>query len=253
MLEYLDLDLLIERRDDHYRARVIDSPAGQASGEFELPFSPLELENFFLRIGQPRTVRRQVRLGAPAYQNIVQEFGGKLYQAVFNDEMRAVLAQQPGGGAARSARACACACASPRPPTWPTCPGSTSITPTLNRFLALSVQTSLVRYLDLPERIAPLAVQPPLRMLVMISSPTDAQVLDVEQEWAQAQERAARAGGARRCSSWTACPTASSPPCSGSCAGRTTTSCTISGTRATIRRARTACCCSPTTRAGAAW
>ena len=32
--------------------------------------------------------------------------------------------------------------------------------PTLNRFLALSVETPIVRYLDLPQRIRPLAVTP---------------------------------------------------------------------------------------------
>ena len=34
----------------------------------------------------------------------------------------------------------------------------------LNRFLSLSVDTPLIRYLDLPGRIEPLAVMPPLRV-----------------------------------------------------------------------------------------
>ena len=53
----------------------------------------------------------------------------------------------------------------------------------LNRFIALSVQTPLVRYMDLPERIQPIPVTPPIRALVMISSPTDYPSLDVEAEW----------------------------------------------------------------------
>src|SRR5262249_37473124 len=60
--------------------------------------------------------------------------------------------------------------------------------PTLNRFLTLSVWTPLVRYLDLPERIRPLAVTPPLKVLVMISSPSDYPQLDVEREWAKLGE-----------------------------------------------------------------
>ena len=43
----------------------------------------------------------------------------------------------------------------------------------VNRFLALSVQTPLVRYMDLPEVLQPIAVTPPIRVLAMISSPTD--------------------------------------------------------------------------------
>ncbi len=60
--------------------------------------------------------------------------------------------------------------------------------PALNRFLVLSAETPLVRYLDLPERIRPLAVKPPLRVLVMISSPSDHPPLDVEGEWAKLKE-----------------------------------------------------------------
>jgi hypothetical protein len=58
----------------------------------------------------------------------------------------------------------------------------------VNRFIALSVHTPLVRYMDLPERIQPIAVKPPIRVLVMISSPTDFPPLDVEAEWRQLNE-----------------------------------------------------------------
>jgi len=57
----------------------------------------------------------------------------------------------------------------------------------LNRFLVLAVETPLVRYIELPERIRPLAVQPPLKILVMLSSPTDYAQLDVEEEWTKLQ------------------------------------------------------------------
>ncbi|MDQ5825740.1 MAG: tetratricopeptide repeat protein, partial [Chloroflexota bacterium] len=55
--------------------------------------------------------------------------------------------------------------------------------PALNRFLALSTETPLVRYLDMPERIRPLQVAQPLRVLVMLPSPSDYPELDVRQEW----------------------------------------------------------------------
>ena len=60
--------------------------------------------------------------------------------------------------------------------------------PAVNRFLALSIHTPLVRYMDLPERIQPISVTPPIRVLVMISSPTDFPALDVEAEWTRLTE-----------------------------------------------------------------
>jgi hypothetical protein len=53
---YLDFDLLIEPgQPEGYRARVLRSPAGEsAPAQFTLPFSPVELENFVLKVGQPR-------------------------------------------------------------------------------------------------------------------------------------------------------------------------------------------------------
>ncbi len=58
----------------------------------------------------------------------------------------------------------------------------------LNRFLALSSETPIVRYLDLPEKIQSLAVKPPVRILVMISSPQNYRKLDVKKEWAKLQQ-----------------------------------------------------------------
>ncbi len=55
--------------------------------------------------------------------------------------------------------------------------------PSLNRFLALSNKTPLVRYIELPETPRSLKITLPLRILVMISSPNDYETLDVEREW----------------------------------------------------------------------
>jgi len=54
-----------------------------------------------------------------------------------------------------------------------------------NRFVCLSDRTPLVRFLEVPDPPRPLPISPPLRILVMISSPRDPRFaqLDVEQEW----------------------------------------------------------------------
>ncbi len=64
-IDYLNFDLQIEREGEGYRARVLDSPAGQAVNDFALPFSDLELENFVLRMSRTRT-----RGSTPRYSGI---------------------------------------------------------------------------------------------------------------------------------------------------------------------------------------
>ncbi len=53
----------------------------------------------------------------------------------------------------------------------------------MNQFLALSRDTPVVRYIELPVPEYPLALKPPLKMLVMIASPEGFPPLNVEEEW----------------------------------------------------------------------
>jgi len=55
-------------------------------------------------------------------------------------------------------------------------------------FLAFSRETPVVRYFHLPETEKPLAVRPPLRVLVMLSNPSDVDCLNIEQEWQKLKE-----------------------------------------------------------------
>ncbi len=93
-LTYENFDVLLERTSGRtYRARVVDAPAGEAARvEFTLPFEPLELENFLLRIGQPRRVVRSV--DAPE-TTAIKVFGGQLYHALFHDDVRVSLERSP--------------------------------------------------------------------------------------------------------------------------------------------------------------
>ena len=178
-IDYLNFDLQIERVGQGYRAHVLDSPAGQASHDFALPFSDLELENFVLRMS--RTRRGVRRLGSPELE-AARAFGGQLFEAVFAGEVRgclrssldAVSGEQHGLRLrVRLAEA----------PELVDLPWEYLYSAALNRFFSLSNTTPVIRYLDLPERIPPLAVQPPLRLLAMIAGPRDYPPLDVEQEW----------------------------------------------------------------------
>jgi hypothetical protein len=178
---YQDFDLLIEPgAQGTYRARVLRSPAGESAPvQFKAPFSAVELENFALRMGRPRRGTRGP--GRPETAPL-KDFGGKLYSAVFQDEVRDTLMRSlsltsaPGGGLRLRLRLADV-------PGLAELPWEFLYDGRLNRFLAQSRRTPLVRYLDLPDPPHPLAVEGPLRLLVMIASPTGYPALDVEQEW----------------------------------------------------------------------
>ena len=179
-MDYYDFDLLIESVGEKtYRARVLSSPAGQAVGEVTLPFNDLELENFLLKIGR---TRRGVRHIESPEMEAVKIFGGKLFESVFDDELMIALRRSL-EETRKSRQGLRIRLRLNDAPELVNLPWEFLYNPTLNRFLSLSVNTPIVRYLELPERINALTITPPLRMLVVISSPTDYPTLEVEREW----------------------------------------------------------------------
>jgi hypothetical protein len=182
-MEYRDFDLLIERAEQGYRAQVLNSPAGQATADFVLPFSDLELENCLLRLGRPA---RAVRRLESTEMSTAKSFGAALFNAVFSGDVRACLrssvdeAKRDNAGIRLRLRLA--------DPALADLPWEFLYVQNVNRFLALSVQTPLVRYMDLPEVLQPIAVTPPINVLAMISSPTDYPSLDVEGEWQRLNE-----------------------------------------------------------------
>lgn len=182
-ITYLNFDLHIERAATGYRARVVDSPAGQASNEFTLPFNALELENFLLRLGQTRNVLvRNAGLAESAELQAPRLFGQRLFAAVFDNEVQACLRSSQDTVRRQGARL-RLRLHLTDVPELATLPWEYLYHATLNRFLALSAETPLVRYLELPDLILPVTITAPLRLLVLIASPTDHPQLDVEQEW----------------------------------------------------------------------
>ena len=182
-IRYLNFDLLIQPSEAGYIARVLHSPCGQAGAEFIRPFSDLELENFLLRVGRPR---RGVRRLESSEREAVRTLGGQLFDAVFHDEVETCLRRSMDEAARQETglrirlRLDA--------PELREIPWEFLHDVDNDRFLTLSATTPLVRSLDLPERILPLEVEPPLRVLVMISSPAGGAELDVEREWAKLKE-----------------------------------------------------------------
>jgi YVTN family beta-propeller protein len=184
---YLDFDVLLEPTSpSSYRARVLNSPVGETRPvPVTIPFSDLELENFLLRIGRPR--RYPVRSEEAPEATAVREFGARLFDAVFHDQVHSALTasldQAEGQDAGLRVRL-----RLTDSPELADLPWEYLYDRDARRYLALSAWTPLVRYLDLPGRIRPLSVRPPLRVLVLVASPTDFPPLDVDAEWRRLRE-----------------------------------------------------------------
>jgi len=177
-MQYLNFDLKIERAGQGYTVEV-DSPAGQAGARFDLPFSDLDVEKFLLRIGQSRRVVR--RVDSPEV-DAAKEFGARLFETVFSAEPRSCLRSSI-DEATRQSKGLRIRLLLTEVPELADLPWEYLYNPALNRFLTLSARTPIVRYLEIPERIRPLTVTPPLRVLALIASPKNYVPLDVEREW----------------------------------------------------------------------
>src|SRR6266853_4673082 len=183
-MKYDDFDLQIEPAGNRFRVRLLNAPTGQATTEFALPFTEIEVANFLSRIGQVRRAMR--RVDAPELQ-AAKEFGGKLFGAIFSGEMISQLrgsmeqASDKDHGLRIRLRLTDV-------PALADLPWEFLYDANQNHFLTTSSETPVVRFLDLPQRIAPLRVALPLRVLVTIASPRNLKRLDAEGEWARLQE-----------------------------------------------------------------
>ncbi|MGH7598023.1 MAG: tetratricopeptide repeat protein [bacterium] len=175
-IDYQNFDLQFEPAGEKkYKAQVISSPAGEAEVDFAPPFSPEEQKKFLaIFAGQVRNASRWEQ---------GKEFGRRLFEAVFQGNVlgcfRSSLdsAKQRGVGLRLRLRL-------KNVPELAALPWEYLYNAAVDRFPAISTWTPIVRYLELPETIPSLKINPPLNVLVMISSPLDHPQLDVEQEWA---------------------------------------------------------------------
>ena len=185
MRRLLDFDLVVEALDDGYRTRVIASPAGEAEASLVLPFTDKDLRILVLEVvGSIGRLRRKVRRIDAQERQLIENFGGQLYQALFTGpvgdclQRSRVTANSRDAGLRIRLRL----------------PGALANVPweylydAQHGFLGLDPDMALVRYLELPEPVQPLLIRPPLRILAMISAPSDMTELDAEKEWGKLAE-----------------------------------------------------------------
>jgi CHAT domain-containing protein len=178
-MQYADLDVVVESTPTGFVARVESDAGGQAEAEFMPPFSPQELEIFLLRLTRPRRISRRIE---STQMGAVKSFGQSLFDTLFAGELRACL-RASYEDAARRGMGLRIRIHPVSAPELADVPWEFLYHANLNRFLALSTETPVVRYLDLPEAVRPLSVTSPIRILVAIAGPIDLIELDVEAEW----------------------------------------------------------------------
>jgi hypothetical protein len=173
----LELELRFERVGRGKYRVILRGPGGSgATGRFTDPFSDLQLENFALRISRPRGVRSA---DSPEPQ-LVKQLGASLFTAVFED--------QAVRDAYRSALQEARRSTTPLRVTV-----ALTDTPELLRlpweylyddpeFLAISRWTPVVRRLEVGTPRPPLELALPIRILSLVSAPSDAQPIDASRE-----------------------------------------------------------------------
>ncbi len=193
-LTYLDFELEIGPSvDGAYSVAVIKSPAGETRTTLRWPFSELQLEN--------RLKDLQIALlSSGGVEQAVQTFGRDLFDWLFTGETRSRYdvsqerARQQRKGLRVKLRI--------QSPTLAALPWEYLYDARAAEYLCLSRSTPVVRYLELPQSIQPLAVTPPLQVLGMIASPSDLTPLDVALE-KQRIDRATADLQARNLLQWT--------------------------------------------------
>ena len=172
---YDELRLRIDGRGAGAYHVLASTGSAEAATSFALPFNELEIENFILRVSRPRG-RRRVDTSAVGD---AQRFGGELFKALFHGDVHDLYrdALTQARHQTRGVRLTLCLSGSPEliDVPWEYLYDDPN-------FLAVSAFTPVVRYLDLPRAHRPLPVKPPLRILGVVSSPSDYEQIDADRE-----------------------------------------------------------------------
>ncbi len=178
-ISYLNFDLLLEKGEDGYWVRVIDSPFGQTLTGFNLPFQKKKLDQFLALVAEP-IANDASRISAK--EAAIKEFGGTLFTALFKNDVYTTYVTSL-NLAFQDRKRLRIRLRMSEVPELARLPWEFLYDASRDEFLSLSIHTPIVRYIDLMHRVLPLAIEPPLRVLVVIASPAGLPALDVESEW----------------------------------------------------------------------
>jgi len=178
-INYLAVDVVIDQNEDGYFVRIRNAPTGEAVAAFQAPFSPSELERLhrFVTTGEAFAVDEE------AQNATLQGWGERLFRALFPGPLYSII--QSSHRFAFQERACLRIRLeiNQLTPALTMLPWEYLFDPVRKEFMALSLQSPFFRYTNLMHQIMPLKVEPPLRLLVVVSSPGGYPVFDRDQAW----------------------------------------------------------------------
>lgn len=174
-----DLEIICPNGGTRLCARVLESPQGDCPFvDVKWPFDA-EQENAML--AEIYGGLRQ-RRGRPSQANAIQDFGGKLFEAVFCGDIEH-LYRSSLDTVFRSGKGLRVRLRLPEDSELHVRPWEFLFDTESREFLAVREHTPLVRYLPVAQPTPPITVEGPLRVLVALSSPTDHPRLDIAREW----------------------------------------------------------------------
>ncbi len=178
---YRDFDLLVERSGKGYRARALDSPAGQAG--VKLPRSlPAAMERL------AAALERASRGEEPAQpvRALAMELGAELYRGVFSGDLGKRFETCLNAAADREILRLRLRLSEvPELSRWP---WELLFHPEEHRFLALSAETPIVRFPEMAQSLRPLRAAPPLTILAVIADGRERSPLAGESEWTRIEK-----------------------------------------------------------------
>jgi hypothetical protein len=168
--DYLDFELTVGLgRRGEYPVGVTSAPAGDARGIFRLDPASDDFQAILHRLE-----------GGDTDDEFLMDLGRRLFDGIFAGDIatifRASLGQARGQRKGLRVRLCL------EPPELAALPWEYLYDASEDRFLSISPETPLVRYVPMYGSARPIATSLPLRVLVVIANPRDVTPLDVEQE-----------------------------------------------------------------------
>ncbi len=172
-LDYLNFDLAFESLGaDSYRAEVLNSPSGSAATAFRRVFSNEDLDRLVFSLSR----------GEADANLLVKDFGWRLFNAAFGggvqDRLNHALAE-----AGRQGLGLCLRLRFAKAPELAELPWEFLFYPPFNSFLALLDKVTIVRYLEQNFPLPPALVELPLKVLTVISDPSDMARFDAAVEW----------------------------------------------------------------------
>jgi formylglycine-generating enzyme required for sulfatase activity len=199
-MHYETFELRIQPgQDDTYEALVTRSLAGDARALFTLPWADgVQAATLWQAVGDSRTAAVSRHLGAASQEGEpaanLQALGTQLYEALFGGDVGACLRRSLDEAKRRAVGLRIRLRIDDRLPDLANLPWEYLYAPPLGRFLALSDDTPLLRYLEVAHAAAVQPTPPPLTVLAVLSNPVGVTPLAVEQEWDHLQEAVTRLG-----------------------------------------------------------